>query len=203
VANKRKAYSASQGIVDSADLGTVYTREIFFQVDPADLAHLDDKEVRDKFPRGSFVEFDPMPLMEYLPPLEAEIFWLLYDRGKNQKDVAALLQVSQPKVSYRYRRTIDKLAYLMVLVSLDLRSLIEEMDFLKPIEKLMLFDLFYCAHQEMVGRKYGKRQSSVKWVFVRAKDRLEAMERQDPEKWSKHLALMFYLEENLEIRVMN
>jgi len=201
--NKRKAHSASQGIVASANLDSVYTREIFFQVDPATLAHLDDKVIKDKFPKGNFVQFDPIPLLKYLPELEAEIFWLLYDRGKNQKDVANLLQVSQPKVSYRYRRTIDKLAYLMVLTSLDLKPLIDQMDFLKPIEKDMLHDLFYCAHQEMVGRKYGKRQSSVKWVFVRAKEKLEALERQNPEKWSRHLALMFFLEDNLDIRIMN
>jgi len=184
-------------------LDSAYTREIFFQVDPATLAHLDHQVVKDKFPKGNFVTFDPLPLLKYLPDLEAEIFWLLYDRGKSQKDVAALLKVSQPKVSYRYRRTIDKLAYLMVLTSLDLKPLIAQMNFLKPIEKDMLHDLFYCAHQEMVGKKYGKRQSSVKWVFVRAKEKLEAMERQEPEKWSRHLALMFFLEDNLDIRIMN
>lgn len=201
--NQRKAHSAAKGIVASANLDTVHTREIFFQVDPATLAHLDDQEVKDKFPRGTHLEFDPLPLLKFLPELEAEIFWLLYSKGKNQKDVAVLLKLSQPTVSYRYRRTLEKLAYLTVLTSLPIREMVNQLDFLNQGERDMLYDLLYCVNQEMVGKRHGRRQSSVKWVFVKTKDKLQQLEKTQPEKWSHLLALLFFLEDNLAIRVLH
>ena len=61
--NKLKAHSAGQGRVASADLSTIFTREIFFQVDPATLDYMDAQKLRDSFPKGDFFEFDPTPLL--------------------------------------------------------------------------------------------------------------------------------------------
>jgi len=198
-----KRIAATQGIVASENLGTVYQREIFFQVDPADLDWMDHTELADLFPSGMYLDFDPEEFLQYLPPLEAEIFWLAYSRKKNQKDIAKLLELSQPTVSYRYRRTLVKLSYLMILITIDPRPLINQIPFLKERERNILFDLLFYTNQEMVGKKYGIRQSSVKWIFVKTKRRLGAMERKEPEKWANHLGLLLLLEKNLNIRVLH
>lgn len=198
----RKSHSAGQGQIATANLGTVFQREIFFQVDPATLDYLDAQEIQDLMPRGMYLEFDPVPFLAYLPELEAEIFYLLYSCKKNQKDVARLLGLSQPTVSYRFRRILDKLNYLMVLIPLDLKKMLDDFYFLSPDERAILHDLFFYTNQEMVGRKHQVRQSSVKWIFVKTKDRLSLLEKQDPEKWSHHFGALVLLERNLCSRIL-
>ena len=68
---------------------------------------------------GNFFDFDPLPLLPYLPPLEAELFWLLHVKNKNQKDCAKLLGLSQPTCSYRWRRALSKIAYLMLVTAIS------------------------------------------------------------------------------------
>lgn len=200
--NPRKAHSLDHGQIATANLGTVYQREIFFQVDPATLDYMDAQDVRDAMPRGFFMELDPTPFLGYLPELEAEVFYLLYTCQKNQKDVAQLLGLSQPTVSYRYRRILDKFNYLMILAPIDLKVMVSELSFLNENEQSILYDLFYYTNQEMVGRKHGVHQSSVKWIFVKTKDRLEVLEKQDPDKWSHHLGLILLLSRNLGTRIL-
>jgi hypothetical protein len=200
--NRRKQHSAGQGIVATENLGTSYVRQIFFQVDPADLDYIDHKDFRESMPSGRHLEFDPTPLLKYLPALEAEIFWLVFDRGKCQKDIAVLLGLSQPTVSYRFRRTLDKLRYLLILEPLDLKKLLDEILFLKPKERDILYDLFFLVNQELVGKKHTVRQSSVKWIMTKTKRALERMERENPEIWSHHLGALILLERNLGVRVM-
>lgn len=198
----RKNHAASQGQIATANLGTVFQRGIFFQVDPASLDYLDAQEIRNLMPRGMYLEFDPTPFLEYLPDLEAEIFYLLFTCKKNQKDVAKLLGLSQPTVSYRFRRILDKLNYLIVLIPLNLRGMLQDLHFLTDEERAILYDLFFHTNQELVGRRHNVRQSSVKWIFVKTKDRLSLLEKQEPEKWSHHFGCMVLLEKNLCSRIL-
>ena len=198
-----KRYYAKQGIVASANLKTIYQREIFFQVDPLTLDWMDYSDVKELYPSGLHIEVNPITLFPFLPELEAEIFWLIYFKKKNQKDIASLLKLSQPTVSYRYRRSQTKLAYLMTLQSIDPKGLIASFFFLKDKEKEILFDLLFYTNQEMVGQKHNVRQSSVKWIFVKSKRRITEMEKKDPDQWSHHLGLMLLLEKHLNIRVLH
>lgn len=200
----RKQHAASQGIVASDSLDTVYQREIFFAVDPATLDYLDADDVKEDWALPSFyLHLDFHPLMKFLPELEAEIFWLIYERKKHQKDIAKLLGLSQPTVSYRYRRTITKLRYLMTIADIPLKELLQDLTFLKEKEQEILYDLFYYLNQEMVGQKHQARQSTVKWIFTKTKRRLEELEQQEPERWHKHLGLMILLDHNFLIRVLH
>lgn len=198
-----KKHTAGQGIVGNANLDTIFQREIFFPVDPATLDIYDHEDLKEQMPSGLHIDLNPNEFLHYLPELEAEIFWLIYRKQKNQKDIAVLLGLSQPTVSYRYRRTLTKLSYLMTLMSLDLKVMIGGMFFLKQYEKDILHDLMLYTNQEMVGKKHGVRQSSVKWIFVKTKRRLEEMERSNPDLWFNHLGLMILLEKNLNSRVLH
>lgn len=199
----RKRHFAGRGVVATDHLDTIYQREIFFQVDPMKLDHLDWKDVQDFFPSGSYLNVDPLAYLQYLPDLEQEVFYLVFTKQKNQKDIARLLKLSQPTISYRYRRVVAKMAYIMTLVAVDAKKLVDQLTFLKERERGILFDLLFYTHQEMVGRKWGVRQSTVKWVFVKSKRRLEEMERQEPELWANHLGLVLLLERYLNIRVLH
>jgi len=199
----RKRHAASQGVVASDSLNTVFQREIFFQVDPATLDYLDGAEVRELMPSGFHVELHTERFMEYLPELEQEIFHLVHNKQKNQKDIARLLGLSQPTISYRYRRTLTKLAYIMILMSVDPDKLLLDLDWISERDRAVIRDLLFYTNQEKVGRKHDMRQSSVKWIFMKAKKKLEELERQDPETWQKYYAMFILLERNLGARVQN
>lgn len=198
----KKRFYAGQGVVATDNLDTIYQREIFFQVDPMTLDGLNFSELKEMIPSGTLVEIDWGTLLPYLPELEQEIFFLVFLKQKGQKDIAKLLGLSQPTISYRYRRVLAKLSYLIVLVTVDARELIGALSFLKDKEKDVLHDLLFYTNQELVGKKHGVRQSSVKWIFTKTKRRLAGMERQDPDTWGRHYGLLLLLDRNLCTRVL-
>lgn len=199
----RKRHAASQGIVASDSLTTVFQREIFFQVDPADLDYLDHEEVRELMPSGFHVDIRTEEFLEYLPELEQEIFYLIYHKEKNQKDIAVLLKLSQPTVSYRYRRTLTKLAYIMTLLAVEPDQLLPELTWITDRDRAVIRDLMFYTNQEKVGQKHDMRQSSVKWIFMKAKKKLEELERRDPDQYQKYYGMFILLERNLGARVQN
>lgn len=168
------------------------------------LEQVEDGALQDAFPSAHAIDFDPLDYLEYLPDLEAEVFWLIRARGKTQADVAALLKLSQPTISYRFRRAVVKIAYLVVLTALDVRGTIDRIPFLDRKEKAILADLFYYLNQQAVARKHrlpGHGQSSVKWVALKTRRNLERLERADPAEWSNVLGLIYLLFRNLGIRL--
>lgn len=193
----------SPGVVAQSNLGTIFQREIFFQVDPADLDYLDGEELAHLFPSGFFVELHAERYLHLLPEMEQEVFYMVHDRQKNQKDVAKLLSISQPTVSYRYRRALEKLNYLITLEAVNIRKIVGQLTFLKEHEKAILIDLFYCTNQELVGRKHEVRQSTVKWIFVKTKKRLAERELKDPDSWWHVYGLLLLLGRNLNTRVLH
>jgi len=141
-------------------------------------------------------------VLPYLPEIEAEMFWLCFEKRKNQKEIAQLLRIPQSTVSYRCRRAIQKVHYLMLLTSVNIKSMVDNYSFLRDQEKAILTSLFYTANQDLTGRKFNMRQSSVKWIYLKTRRKIEELEKQEPDKWFNHLGLMCLLEKNLGVRVM-
>jgi predicted XRE-type DNA-binding protein len=198
-----KSHAAGQGIVATADTSTIFQREIFFQVDPAALDYWDHSDLMELQPSGLHVEINAQQYLRYLPELEAEIFYLIHNKKMAQKNIAQLLDLSQPTISYRYRRVIAKLSYLMILTTCDVREEVNGVHFLKSHEQDILYDLFFYCNQEMVGKRHGVRQSSVKWVFMKTKRKIQELERSNPDRWSNLFGLLILLERNLNIRVLH
>jgi predicted DNA-binding protein (UPF0251 family) len=198
----RKQHAASQGIVASADLETIYQREIFFPVDPATLDWIDADDLANAHPSGNYLELKLDHLTKYLPELEAEIFWLIHEKKKHQKDIAKLLGLSQPTVSYRFRRVLTKLSYLMTISEMPIQIALRELSFLREHEQDILYDLFFYLNQELVGQKHHVRQSTVKWIFTKTKKQLAKLEREDPIRWFKQTTLMILLEQFFNVRIL-
>lgn len=195
------SYNRSQGVLGSPK-GEV-TRQVFFPLTPEILAMLDENGTQGMYSSAFMVGLGVEKYLPLLPELEAEVLFMLYVKKKSQKDVAKLLTTSQPTVSYRYRRAIDKLSYLMIISSLDLDSVISTIPQIKDKEKAILKDLFFTANQELVGSRFGVRQSSVKWIFVKSKRYIEQLELKEPEKWQRHYSLLLLLEKNLRKRIFS
>lgn len=194
-------FSRSQGVLNSPK-GEV-TRQVFFPLTPEILEMIDERGTMGMYSAPFMVDLDMEKYLPLLPELEAEVVFLLYVKKKTQKDVAQLLSTSQPTVSYRYRRAVDKLSYLMVMSSVDLESVVQTIPQINDKERTILRELFYTANQELVGSRCGVRQSSVKWIFTKSKRYVGQLEVKDPEKWSKHYGLLLLLERNLRKRIFS
>lgn len=195
------AFSRSQGVLGSPK-GEV-TRQIFFPLTSEILEQIDTKGTEGLYSSPFMVDLDVEQYLPLLPELEAEVVFMLYVKKKTQKDVAVLLGTSQPTVSYRYRRAVDKLSYLMVMSSVDLDSVVSTIPKISGKEQSIIRDLFYTANQELVGVKFGVRQSSVKWIFMKAKRYVEQLELKEPGKWERHYGLLVLLEKNLRKRIFS
>jgi len=91
-----KRYAARQGIVATVNLSTIYQREIFFQVDPMSLDYLDAQEMMDLNPSGNYIELSMDEFLYYLPEVEAEIFYFIYVKKKNQKRHSNVTRILTP-----------------------------------------------------------------------------------------------------------
>lgn len=194
--------AAERGVI-VADALEYTGRQAFIRVDPEILENVDARSLQDALPSAVYIEFDPTEYLQYLPELEAEIFWMLWRCGKTQKDVADLVDLSQPTVSYRYRRATEKISYLVTLTALDVRALVDSLEFLRQDERNILHDLFFFTNQQKVGNVHGVAQSSVKWILLKTRSKLEELERQDPEKYFNQLGLIYYLFRHLGLRVLS
>jgi len=146
---------------------------------------------------------DLSKVLPLLPEIEAEMFWLGFEKHKNQKEIAQLLDLPQSTVSYRYRRAIQKIYYLMLLTAVDVKAMVDQYTFLREGEKEILVSLFYTTNQDLTARKFNRRQSSVKWIMLKTLRRVERLEQEEPERWFNHYGLMQFLVKNLGVRVMH
>lgn len=195
------SFNRAQGVLGSPK-GEV-TRQVFFPLTAEVLEMIDERGTDGMYSAPFMVGVEVEQYLPLLPELEAEVVFLLYSRKKTQKDVAKLLLTSQPTVSYRYHRAVDKLSYLMVMSSVDLELVVRGIPNLKDKEREILSALFYTANQELVGSKFGVRQSSVKWIFMKSKRYISQLEMKEPGKWSRHYGLLLLLEKNLRKRIFS
>ena len=194
--------AAERGVI-VADALESTGRQAFIQVDPEILENVDARSLQEALPSAVYIEFDPTKYLRYLPELEAEIFWMLWRRRKTQADVAQLVGLSQPTVSYRYRRAVAKIAYLVTLTAVDVRGMVDSLEFLRQDEKDILHDLFFFTNQQATGNAHGVAQSSVKWILLKTRAKLEDLEREDPETYFNQIGLIYYLFRHLGLRVQS
>jgi hypothetical protein len=194
-------YRRSQGVV-GPHKGEV-VRQVFFPLTQEVLDMMDERGTMGLYSAPFLIGVDLERYLPLLPELEAEVVFMLCIRKKTQKDVAKLLDTSQPTVSYRFRRAIDKLSYLMMVSSVDLDSVVWSIPGINEKERLILKALFFSANQELVGNQHGVRQSSVKWIFTKSKRYVEQLELKEPGKWARHYGLLMLLERNLRKRIFS
>ena len=53
--------------------------------------------------------------IEHLEPLDQDIYHLLNDLGKSQRDVGQILNLTQPSICYRWKKAKEKIDILKLL----------------------------------------------------------------------------------------
>lgn len=172
---------------------------LFVPLSPELLVKLENDQTI--WPSSSGVSVNLEGFYPLLPELEAEILYLMVDCGKIQKDVAELLQISQPSVSYRYRRALEKIGYLACLKLIDLDKFVDEVPKLRDKERQTLKQFCLVLNQEAVAYDQKIRQSSVKWIISKSIRYLTEAFVLNQGKWYPWFIFIKLVEKNMRVRV--
>jgi predicted DNA-binding protein YlxM (UPF0122 family) len=131
------------------------------------------------------------PYLERLPPKEYDLIELYYKKGKRQKDIAVLFQVSQGAISHRIARAKQRLRFLKDLPKVHdkillnrLREQFDDMD----VDIVYHMTKTTCQSKvaKIINEKYGLNgkgsmtQVKVRHKFYRAIDKLAILGEEDP-----------------------
>jgi predicted DNA-binding protein YlxM (UPF0122 family) len=130
------------------------------------------------------------PYLERLPPKEYDLIELYYKKGKRQKDIAVLFQVSQGAISHRIARAKERLEFLRDLPKISDIVLLAK---LRPHFDNVDVDIIYhmtkttCQSKvaKIINEKYklvGKgsmTQVKVRHKFYKAIEKIETL-KEDP-----------------------
>lgn len=153
----RDDYSNGDSSYRESTRATISHR-IFSSVE-GDVTTVDYKEQWDAIASARLIDLDVEPYLQLLPELDAEIIYLLHEKKKNQKEISEILGLSQSTASYRLRRAMEKLEYLVILSSVPYAKIVSGMTFLREKEREVLVDLLRCANQDLVSKNNGVRQA--------------------------------------------
>lgn len=147
--------------------------------------HQNSEEFDDFLEDESF--FDAFrPYLERLPPKEYDLIELYYKKGKRQKDIAVLFQITQGAVSHRIARAKQRLEFMRDLPKVSDTVLLQK---LRPHFDQMDIDIVFhmtktsCQSKvaKIINEKYklaGKgsmTQVKVRHKFYKAVDKIETL----------------------------
>lgn len=123
------------------------------------------------------------PLLQQLPPKEADFLELTWRHKKKQQEIADMFGCTQAAVSYRITRALERLQFLAQLPKLtedQIRHLLAQAKFAKPHDQEIL--LLYCqlSCQAEVGRQLGIAQATVRSRVVACTRRLARLAIKEP-----------------------
>lgn len=125
---------------------------------------------------------DLVPLLDQIPPREADIVELIVLRGKNQRDVAEVLEMTQGGVSYALHRACYRLMYLARKPKLtvdEVRELLRPI--LTPKQLQVITTLWDNPSQSSAGRLLGWSQGWVRHHLEYGLEDVQAWLQRHPE----------------------
>lgn len=119
------------------------------------------------------------PLLDKIPPREADIIELYYLRGKRQADIAIIFGVTQAAVSYRLGRGILRIKYLLDMPQVTRDQMIEDLSRAFTCEDGMhvdvkiLVNMWETSCQSEIAKILGLTQGRVRHRFFKAVEKLQ------------------------------
>lgn len=121
-------------IVDPSEVAVRASRDPRTEiVDIDEAANITEEDVADLFAADDY-ESRIAPLLDRIPPIEADYIELSYVRGKSQRDIATIFGVTQQAVSYRLERAIDRIKYLLSIPQVTEEELRADLSEILPTE---------------------------------------------------------------------
>jgi len=104
-----------------------------------------------------------------LPHQEVDMLCLYYLYGKEQKEIAGIFGVSQGDVSYRIRRCVERIKFLLEMPRIPESEMREILSRYLPDEMVHIcLGVFRTTSQSAVAKSLGSYQGHVRYRLVRA-----------------------------------
>jgi predicted transcriptional regulator len=106
-------------------------------------------------------------MLPRIPDQEADMLELYFFRNKTQMEIAKIFGVTQAAVSYRIKRSLQRLRFLMDMPILTREQIAHDMQFFSDFEIAVLQEMYDCTCQSSVSERLGKSQNKVRYHFQR------------------------------------
>lgn len=145
-------------------------------IDPNDEIEADAaiEEVESLLSGGMSYEDRIVPLLDRIPPREADLIYLYFVQKKKQADIALIFNVTQAAISYRLDRGLQRIKFLLsipVIHEEDMRA--DLASIFKPIDIDILVGMWQTTCQSEVAHQLGRTQGQVRHRFFKAVATLE------------------------------
>jgi hypothetical protein len=126
-----------------------------------------------------------IPMLEMIPPREADIVEMLFFQHKRQEDVAQIFGMSQGAISYRLQRAQERIKFLLSLPVLSEDDLERDLKALVPgemsdIQADVLVSMYTTTSQKTTGLELGISQGRVRHNVIKGIAKLKKIADVDP-----------------------
>lgn len=120
------------------------------------------------------------PLLDRIPPREADLIYLYFIKRKRQADIAAIFEVTQAAISYRLDRGIKRIKFLLSIPQITADDIREDLaEAFQPIDVNILVGMWETTCQSEVATRLSLTQGRVRHRFFRAVRALEGLAAED------------------------
>jgi predicted transcriptional regulator len=110
-----------------------------------------------------------LPLLEKIPPREADLIDLYYGCKKRQADIAEIFDVTQAAISYRLDRGIQRIKFLLSIPTVTEDEMREDLsEIFEQIDINILVGMWQTTCQSVVASKLCLTQGRVRHRFFKA-----------------------------------
>lgn len=142
-------------------------------------------------------------LLSKIPQREADMIYLYYFKKKFQADIGKIFKVSQGDVSYRIKRGVQRIKFLLDYPQIDIDFLIQKLSPILPYEDIkvtipniqpgeldfcgdnlylrIMVGMYQTSSQSVVADILGIYQNRVRYRFLKGLEILEAHSQSNPE----------------------
>lgn len=163
------------------------------------LVPLEPNDLEWRFSSGSFiwpeVFFEGMPehkrpqrvkvmeVIKKLPKREQDIVTLYYIVGKDQRDIGQILSITQGDVSYRLKRAIRRIKFLVELPDIDVEELRENLACVMPSEQYVdiMVGILETSSQTAVAKMCNLSQGKIRYRFLRGLEIVKDQAKDQPQ----------------------
>lgn len=123
-----------------------------------------------------------VPLLDLLPPREADMIQMYFVDHKRQVDIAYIFELTQAAVSYRLARAAERLRFLISIPQIPDDEIVELLEIANFKRRDISILLLYreLSSQSRVAERLGMEQSNARHRIFEAVKRLNKLAARDP-----------------------
>ena len=122
-------------------------------------------------------------IMKYLPPREHDILNLYFFKDKDQQDIGAIFNLTQGDISYRIKRAIERIKFIMELPKISKKKMAKDLWMILPskIYVNIMVGIYQTTSQSFVAQTVGLSQAKVRHQFLKYLEILKKVSKRYPQ----------------------